>query len=198
MHWPHGSSLKREAPFSNQSCFHCEPAGTGDEVLTSLAPSIRRMALTTNRLETREDGQVTVRIKDSATREGTRRTLPAEACLRRFLQPGLPKGFTNVRDDGFLSPTCRGSLHQIRRILEASLDTSPYLTPGKPGNLLIHIPRRKKNRAAGSAGGHSFSCFGYRLPRGPHPDEHQLPECLGKCLPKRRARPGWHSLTEDL
>jgi len=35
---------------------HCQPAGTGTEVIKYLAPSIRRIAMTNNRIDKLEDG----------------------------------------------------------------------------------------------------------------------------------------------
>jgi putative transposase/transposase-like zinc-binding protein len=98
---------------------HCAPAGTGTEVITDLAPYIRRIAMTNNRIETLEDGQVTFRFKESGSHAWKHRTLPAEEFIRRFLQHVLPKGFLKVRYYGFLSPHCRQSLDQIRTLLEA-------------------------------------------------------------------------------
>lgn len=75
---------------------HCQPAGSGSEVLTSFAPYIYRIALTNNRLEALEDGQVTFRDKKRTGTGGKRLTLPAEAFIHRFLQPVLPKGCPTV------------------------------------------------------------------------------------------------------
>ena len=76
---------------------HWQPAGTGTAVLASCAPSLRRIAITHNRLEKLEDGPVTFRVKERMRHAWTHRTLPAEEFMRRFLQHVLPKGCTNVR-----------------------------------------------------------------------------------------------------
>jgi Putative transposase len=76
---------------------HCPPAGTGTEVLTYCAPSLYRMAITTNRLAKLEDEHVTFRVKERTRHAWTPRTLPVEACSRRFLQPVLPQGFPPSR-----------------------------------------------------------------------------------------------------
>jgi hypothetical protein len=104
---------------------HCEPAGSDSEVIASLAPDSRRIARTNNRIDTLEDGNVTFRFKDGTTNEWQRRPLPADAFIHRFLPHGLPKGFIKVRYDGFLSPSCRQSLVQIRTLLEAGPSTDP-------------------------------------------------------------------------
>ena len=99
---------------------HGAPVGTGHEVLTSLAPSIRRIAMTNNRMEKLEAGYVTFRFKASGSKEWQHRTFPAHACLRRFLPHVLPKGFITVRYAGFLSPTCRNVLTPITPLLSTS------------------------------------------------------------------------------
>jgi len=53
---------------------HGAPGGTGHEVLPSLAPSIRRIAMTNNRMEKREDGDGTFRFKASGSKEWHPRT----------------------------------------------------------------------------------------------------------------------------
>ena len=110
---------------------HGTPAGTGTEVLTSFAPYIYRIALTNNRLETREDGHVTFRVTQRSGAGWKRLTLPAEAFIHRFLQPVLPRGFRTVRSYGFLSPSRRTMLPQIKTLLAAcpSNDLATESTP---------------------------------------------------------------------
>jgi hypothetical protein len=71
----------------------CQPAGTGTEVLAYCAPSLRRIAIPTNRLGTCEDGHVTCRIQERTSHTWTSRILPAEEFRRRCLPHVLPKGF---------------------------------------------------------------------------------------------------------
>jgi hypothetical protein len=117
---------------------HCPPAGTGTEVLTSCAPSLSRMALTTHRLETLADGPGTFRCKQRASAGGKRLTLPVDAFLHRFLPPGLPTGFPPVRSYGLLSPSRRTGLPHIRPRVAACLSTAsapahaPRPPPGQP------------------------------------------------------------------
>jgi Putative transposase/Transposase zinc-binding domain len=98
---------------------HGEPAGTGNEVLTDLAPYIRRLAITNNHIEQLEDGRVTFRFKESGRLVWKHLTLPAAECIRRFLHHVRPKGFLQVRSDGFLSPHGRQALAQSRTLLQA-------------------------------------------------------------------------------
>jgi hypothetical protein len=99
---------------------HGAPVGTGHEVIPSLAPSIRRMAMIHHRLAKLEDGDVPCRFTASGSKEWPHRTFPAHACLRRFLPPVRPTGFITVRDSGFLSPTCRNVLTPLRPLLATS------------------------------------------------------------------------------
>ena len=107
-----------------------QPAGTGTDVLTSFAPSIYRIAITNNRLEKREDGSVTFRVKERTSHAWTQRTLPAEECMRRFLQHVWPKGFPTVRYDGLLSPSRRPALAQSRALLTTCLSPTQAAKSG--------------------------------------------------------------------
>lgn len=111
---------------------HCKPAGTGHEVIASLAPSRRRLAITSNRLAQLTDGHVTFRFQESQSHPWQRRTLPAQAFSRRFLQQVLPKGFITVRYSGFLSPTCRPTRSCMRHLLAAATCQVPAPNDAKP------------------------------------------------------------------
>ena len=92
---------------------HCEPAGSGAAAFRYLAPYLLRVAISTNRVLTLEDGHVTFQYKESATAQVKTSTVPAEEFIRRLLQHGLPDRFINVRYDGFLSP---GNRHVLTRV----------------------------------------------------------------------------------
>ena len=109
---------------------HCQPAGTGTEVLAYFAPYLRRIAITNNRLEKCEDGHVTFRVKERTSHTWTHRTLPAEEFIRRFLQHVLPKGFIKVRSYGLLSPRRRPALAQSRALLTACLSPTQATKSG--------------------------------------------------------------------
>jgi hypothetical protein len=146
---------------------HGKPAGTGTEVLTSFAPSLSRIALTTNRLETREDGHVTFRFTKRSGAGWTRLTLPAEAFLHRFLHPGLPKGFPTVRSYGFLSPSRRTVLPQIRTLLAACGSNALAPKSGPPRALHMTPPAPAEARRCRQCGGKLIVLM--RL--SPHPRE---------------------------
>jgi Putative transposase/Transposase zinc-binding domain len=104
---------------------HCQPVGSGQAALKYLAPYIFRVALSNKRILKLQDGQITFRYRDSATRHWKTCTLPAEEFIRRFLQHVLPKGFQKVRYYGFFSPGQRHRLHQVRQLLGAASPPPP-------------------------------------------------------------------------
>jgi hypothetical protein len=144
---------------------HYKPAGTGTEVLTYFAPYIYRIALTNNRLEKLEDGHVTFRFQKRNGVGWKRLTLPAEAFIHRFLQHVLPKGVPKVRSYGFLSPSQRKVLPQIRTLLATCPPPCPcgreHPPPGTSGDT---APPWRPN-TAGNAGGPSSSWGVSRLPK---------------------------------
>jgi hypothetical protein len=112
---------------------HCQPVGTGEAALKYLAPYVFRVALSNRRLLKLQDGQVTFRYRDRATRRWKTRTLPAEEFIRRFLQHVLPKGFQKVRYYGFFSPGQRHRLALVRqRLGPASLPQPLPLAQAPP------------------------------------------------------------------
>ena len=125
---------------------HCQPAGTGTEILTYFAPYIYRIALTNNRLETLEDGHVTFRFKKRSGAGWQRLTLPAEAFIHRFLQHVLPRGFIKVRSYGILSPSRRPVLPQIRTLLAAcpSNDPAAESAPPRAGHQTCPAPTQER------------------------------------------------------
>jgi hypothetical protein len=96
---------------------HCKPVGDGNSALKYLAPYIYRIAITNNRIEKLENGQVTFRFKNSDTDQCQTTTLPALVFIHRFLQHVLPKGFVKIRYYGFLSPLKRNLLAVAKYLL---------------------------------------------------------------------------------
>lgn len=103
----------------------CQPAGNGEQVLKYLAPYVYRIALSNQRLVSRDGDQVTFRYKDPARKRWRTLTLPALEFIRRFLQHVLPQGFVKVRYYGFLSSTHRQSFQTIQTILRADQAPEP-------------------------------------------------------------------------
>jgi uncharacterized protein (UPF0212 family) len=96
---------------------HCKPVGNGTNALKYLAPYIYRVAITNNRIEKLEDGQVSFRFKNSNTDQWQTATLPAFDFIHRFLQHVLPKGFVKIRYYGLLSPIKKNLLAVAKYLL---------------------------------------------------------------------------------
>jgi hypothetical protein len=96
---------------------HCRPVGDGNRALKYLAPYIYRVAITNNRIEKLEHGQVSFRFKNSHTSQWETVTLPALDFIHRFLQHVLPKGFVKIRYYGLLSPIKRNLLAVAKYLL---------------------------------------------------------------------------------
>jgi hypothetical protein len=145
----HQAKLLNQVPASlwrQEWVVHCQPVGSGQAALKYLAPYVFRVALSNKRLLKLQEGQVTFRYRDRATRRWKTRILPAEEFIRRFLQHVLPKGFQKVRYYGFFSPGQRHRLHQVRQLLSADIPPATHSAqaqspPPSPANsLLIPCP----------------------------------------------------------
>lgn len=113
---------------------HCQPADTGVEAVTYLAPYIFRVAISNNRIlaMNEDDETVTFRYIDASTGEPRRCTVTAEEFIRRFLQHVLPKGFVKVRYYGLFSPSKRELLVRVRQQLGCTDDVQS--TTEEPDN----------------------------------------------------------------
>jgi hypothetical protein len=120
---------------------HCQPVGSGQPALKYLAPYIFRVALSNRRLLKLQDGQVTFRYRDRATRRWKTRTLPAEEFIRRFLQHVLPKGFQKVRYYGFFAPGQRLRLARVRQRLGPASLPQPLPLAQAPAQPALAIAR---------------------------------------------------------
>lgn len=106
---------------------HCQPAGSGQEVIRYLAPYIFRIAISNNRIERLENGQVSFRYRDNDD-QWQSITVPVDEFIRRFLQHVLPKGFVKVRYYGFMAPRLRTrSFTAIIRLLQIRSITAKIL-----------------------------------------------------------------------
>lgn len=175
---------------------HGTPAGTGTEVLPSFAPSISRSARTTTRLDTRADGHGTGRFTTRSGAGGQRLTLPAAAFLHRFLPPVLPKKCPTVRSSGFLSPSRRTGLPQLRTLVAACPSTVPGPASAPPRAPHTPPPTPAEARRGRPCGG--LLVFLVRLspsPRAP-PSAQRGSPCSRADLPEVRARAkAWWTLS---
>jgi len=99
---------------------HCKPVGDGNCALKYLAPYIYRVAITNNRIEKLEDGQVSFRYKNSDTNQWQTAIVPVLDFIHRFLQHVLPKGFVKIRYYGLLSPIKKNLLAVAKYLLGAT------------------------------------------------------------------------------
>jgi hypothetical protein len=99
---------------------HSQPIGSGLAAFKYLAPYIFRVAISNQRIIKLNEGRVTFKYKDSATKQIKFATVTAEEFMRRFLQHVLPDRFVKVRYYGLLAPACRQLLQQVRQLLSAS------------------------------------------------------------------------------
>jgi hypothetical protein len=119
----------------------CEPVDRGQEAFRYLAPYIFRVAISHNRILKLAAGEVTFQDKASATDQVNTATLPAEECIRRFLQHVLPDRCINVRSDGLRSPSNRHRLTRARQWLGGSAVKPQTSGPGEAVNAPTTAPR---------------------------------------------------------
>jgi len=97
------------------------PFGGPEFVLKYLARYTHRVAISSGRLISCENGKVTFRWRDSANgNQQKEMTLDAVEFIRRFLQHVLPSGFVKIRHFGFLANPCRKQWLLIARGLLGS------------------------------------------------------------------------------
>ena len=133
---------------------HCKPVGNGNSALKYLAPYIYRVAITNNRIEKLENGQVSFRFKNSDTDQWETVTLPAFDFIHRFLQHVLPKGFVKIRYYGFMAPNRKNLLAVAKYLLGGSelSEVTPvidqqYICPHCSAKLVWVRPLPKSTRA---------------------------------------------------
>jgi hypothetical protein len=97
---------------------HSQPAGDGRNSLRYLARYVFRVAISNHRIVTCDGGCVVFRYKKSGSRRWRTMSLDALEFIRRFLQHVLPSGFMKVRHYGFLSPTSKRPIAEVRRLVE--------------------------------------------------------------------------------
>jgi hypothetical protein len=109
----------------------CRRVGSRVSALKYLAPYVFRVALSNNRLLSIQDGQVTFRYQEGATRQTKTCTLSAEAFIARFLTHVLPKGIVSVRYYGLFRVGARQHLVRLRAQLILQQRKVELLPPGE-------------------------------------------------------------------
>jgi len=111
---------------------HIQQIGSGQHAALYLSRYVYRVALTNQRIERFEHGQVAFRYTDGRTRRIRRMTLPVLDFIGRFLQHVLPKGFAKIRDYGLLAPGLRPDLERARHLLTSAAERASPPPPPTP------------------------------------------------------------------
>jgi Putative transposase/Transposase zinc-binding domain len=114
--------------YQKEWAVYAKPPHNGPEqALKYLARYTYRVAISNERIESLDDGQVTFRYKAYAHGHRLRRmTLTAQEFLRRFLQHVLPRGFVRIRSFGLLANREREEqLARCRQLLQVAEMQSP-------------------------------------------------------------------------
>ncbi len=120
--------------YQKEWAVYAKPPHNGPEqALKYLARYTYRVAISNERIESLDDGQVTFRYKAYAHGHRWRRmTLTANEFLRRFMQHVLPRGLVRIRSFGLLANRVRDEqLALCRQLLQAP----DPVAPASPGQL---------------------------------------------------------------
>lgn len=122
------------AVFRKRWIAHLQHAGDGAHAAEYLSRYVHRVALTNDRIEAFDHGQVTFRYICSRTHQTRHLTLPVNTFIARFLQHVLPKGFQKIRGYGLFRPAATRPRERARHLLQLDPalppppDTSPTTT----------------------------------------------------------------------
>ena len=97
---------------------HCAAVPNAEASIQYLAPYVFKVAISDQRIVRVEDGQVTFSYHKPGSARPRTLTLDALEFMRRFLTHVLPSGFMKVRYYGFLSPTAKVSLDEVKAKVE--------------------------------------------------------------------------------
>jgi len=120
--------------------------GSSEASLKYLAPYVFRVALSNSRIVKVENRRVFLRYKKTGSNRWRTLELEVMEFMRRFLQHVLPAGFMKVRYYGFLSPTCKVPIEDIRTLIELAYGFEVTLTE-------IEQPPPQLHPTCGSCGG---------------------------------------------
>jgi hypothetical protein len=95
-----------------------QPVGSAEASIKYLTPYVFRVAISNSRIIKVEDGKVFFHYKKTGSNRLRTLALDALEFIRRFLQHVLPTGFMKVRYYGFLSPSSKVSLEEVRARIE--------------------------------------------------------------------------------
>jgi hypothetical protein len=93
---------------------NCQAVPNAEASIAYLAPYVFKVAIADHRILHVEDGRVSFRYRKSGSHRPRTMTVDALEFIRRFLQHVLPTGFMKVRYYGFLSPTAKMPLADVK------------------------------------------------------------------------------------
>ncbi len=125
--------------YQKEWAVYAKPSFGGvEQSLKYLARYTYRVAISNERIESLEDGQVTFRYKDYAHGHRQRRmTLTAQEFLRRFMLHVLPRAFVRIRSFGFLANRVRDEQLVLCRQLLSAPDPAAAPSSGEPASVAI-------------------------------------------------------------
>jgi hypothetical protein len=96
---------------------HSQAVGTGRNCLRYLSRYVFRVAISNNRIKSRENGVIKILYKDRRKKTWKTMALDPMEFIRRFLQHVLPKGLMKIRYYGFLNCNSSLSIDKIRGLI---------------------------------------------------------------------------------
>jgi hypothetical protein len=97
---------------------NCQAVPNAEASIAYLAPYVFKVAISDHRILNVEDGRVSFSYQKPGSARRRTLTLAALEFIRRFLTHVLPSGFMKVRYYGFLSPTARVALQEVKTKVE--------------------------------------------------------------------------------
>lgn len=97
---------------------HCQPVPDAEASIRYLAPYVFKVAISEHRILRFDERTVSFSYRNKASARLRTLQLDALQFIRRFLNHVLPSGFMKVRYYGFLSPTAKVALEELRTKVE--------------------------------------------------------------------------------
>ncbi len=114
---------------------HCQPAGSGENVVKYLARYVARSAISDERIVRAGDEVVVFNYTDTQTRQRRQCTLMAEEFMRRYLQHVPPPGQHRVRYFGWMHPSAKRRRLQVETLLAKRIVVTPAPAPSPAWHL---------------------------------------------------------------
>jgi len=137
---------------------NCQAVPSAEASIAYLAPYLFKVAISDHRILKVEDRRVSFSYKKIGSARSRTLTLDALEFIRRFLQHVLPTGFMKIRYYGFLSPTAKVPIADLKAKVELAfgftvtvpeVELPPWPQPACQacgGRLRFHSSRRIRHR----------------------------------------------------